>query len=184
MTNEITAMIFSLVGMVVTIASFQAAKKPMVMLLQSIGSTFYLISYAFLGGGIAVILNVIFLIRNAIYAFLDCSRGRLRYVLCAVLCASYAVSYSVYTLVCSPGLAESLWNLAPVGAALFGTVGSVCVDVNKYRAWKYGDSICWLTFNLHTGIGALGGILGEIFNLVSLTVGILRFHKKQDGTNG
>lgn len=171
-------MILSLIGMVINIISFQAEKKAWLMLLQSAGSLFFLVSYVFSGGGIAIFLNGIFLIRNTIFMFLDCSKGKLKYTVCAVLCASYVLCYSLYTVLFSTGITESLWNLVPVGAALFGTLGSACADVNKYRIWKYGDSICWITYNIHIGIGALGGIIGEIFNLMSLTVSLIRFRKK------
>ena len=66
-----------------------------------------------------------------------------------------------------------------INASIFGTIASACVDVNKYRMWKYGDSFCWLFFNARFGIGALGGVIGEVLNQISLTVGIIRYRKKE-----
>ena len=93
---------------------------------------------------------------------------------------AYATSYTVYTAVAGLSLADNLWNALPVIGALFGTIGTILASksVNLYRAWKYGDSICWLSFNIHIGLGAIGGIICEILTLISLTVGILRFKEK------
>ena len=55
-----------------------------------------------------------------------------------------------------------------------------CTDVNKYRMWKYGDSFCWLFFNARFGLGAIGGVIGEVLNQISLTVGIIRYRKKDE----
>ena len=71
----------------------------------------------------------------------------------------------------------------PVAASIFGTIATACVSVNKYRMWKYGDSFCWLFFNASFGIGALGGILGEVLNQISLTVGIIRYRKKDNAVS-
>ena len=71
----------------------------------------------------------------------------------------------------------NLWNLCPIIGAFFGTVALVQGDVNSLRKWKYGDSISWLAFNIHIGIGAMGGIIGEILNILSLTIGVIRYQK-------
>lgn len=70
MTPErIIGWILSIIGMAVTVFSFQAKNKKGLLILQTVGSSFYLLSYIFLGAGIAAILNCIYLIRNLLYAF-------------------------------------------------------------------------------------------------------------------
>lgn len=178
MTNEQIGMILSLIGMVITVISFQIKNKAPLLLFQSIGSAFFLISYIFSGSGIAIFLNIIFLIRNTLYMFIDCSKGKIKYIICVILCMLYVATYAIYTPLAHETLATNLWNILPVGAALFGTVASACQNVNMYRVWKYGDSFCWLAFNSHIGLGALGGIIGEVLNQISLTVGIIRYKEK------
>lgn len=182
MTNEQIGMILSLCGMVLTVISFQAKNKIPLLILQTIGSTLYMISYVFSGGGIAVVLNAIMLVRNFLFMYLFDRKGKTVYVSCGALCAAYVIAYIIYTLIAKETLATNLWNLLPVAAAFFGTVSFANTNVNRLRIWKYGDSVCWLTFNLHIGLGALGGILGEILNLISLTVGIIRFREKKNAT--
>ena len=180
MTNEHIAMIFSILGMLVNIISFQVKNKKPLLLFQTIGNILFLISFVFNGSGIAVILNVIYVVRNFVYMKLDGKQGKPMYVTCAVLCGAFITAYAVYTAVAGLPLSENLWNFAPVAASIFGTVASACIDVNKYRMWKYGDSWCWFFFNARFGLGALGGIAGEVFNQISLTVGIIRYRKKNN----
>lgn len=183
MSNEHIAMIFSILGMLINIVSFQVKNKKPLLVFQTIGNVLFLISFIFNVSPIAVILNVIYVIRNFIYMRLDGKSGRPMYVTCAALCAAFLLSYIVYTAVAGHSLTENLWNFVPVAASIFGTVASACVDVNKYRMWKYGDSFCWLFFNARFGLGALGGIIGEVLNQISLTVGIIRYRKKNDAVD-
>ena len=108
---------------------------------------------------------------------------KLERVTAICLMITYAAAYAVYTAVAGLSLADNLWNSLPVIGALFGTIGTLFASksVNLYRAWKYGDSVCWLSFNINIGLGAIGGIICEILTLISLTVGIFRF--KENKTN-
>ena len=180
MKNEIIAMIFSILGMAVNIVSFQMKNKRPLLVFQSIGNLLFLISFVFNGSGIAVILNVIYLIRNAIYMITEGKTNeKTDKIYCIGLCFSFALSYIVYTAFAGLPLIENLWNIAPVAASIFGTVATSYTDVNKYRMWKYGDSFCWLAFNARFGIGTLGAVVGEVFNQISLTIGIIRYRKKK-----
>lgn len=174
MKNEWIGMILSLIGMAVTIASFQARKKRMLLLLQSIGSAFYLVSYIFSGGGIAIFLNVIYLTRNFLYSRIDgCSR-KTRYLVCAGLCAAYVITYGVFTAVKGPAGMENFWNLLPIIGSIFGTIAALQTDMIRLRVLKAGDSLVWLAYNAHIGLGALGGILGEVLNQISIWTAVAR----------
>lgn len=180
-TNETIAMIISIIAMVFIVVSFQIKNKIPLFVVQIIGMLLFMVSYFFNASGIGVIINLINLIRNVVYIFIKESNRNLERVTCICLMVAYVSSYAIYTAACGLSLADNLWNSLPVIGALFGTIGTLLASksVNLYRAWKYGDSICWLTFNIHIGLGAIGGILCEIFTLVSLTVGILRFREKK-----
>lgn len=175
-TEKIVAMVLSIAGMLVTVVSFQARKKRDLLLFQTGGTVLYLVSYFFSEGGIAVALNVVYLVRNVLFmAFHDKNKTLMR-VTAACLCVCYVGIYAVYAAVVETQTSVILWYLLPVAGALFGTCAVVCKNVNALRAWKMGDSVCWLAYNIHIGLGALGGILGEVLNLISQTVGIVRFH--------
>ena len=177
MNSEIIGMILSLIGMAITIVSFQARKKAMLLLLQSIGSAFYLVSYIFSGGGIAIFLNVIYLTRNFLYTRIDSCSKKVRYGVCAGLCSAYVITYGIFTAISGTQGMENLWNLLPIIGSIFGTVAALQVDMIRLRLLKVGDSLSWLAYNGYIGLGALGGILGEILNQISIWVAIAREKK-------
>lgn len=176
MTNEQIGMLLSICGMLVTVFSFQLKKKALLLAMQTVGSAFYLVSYVFSNGGIAVILNVIFIIRN--FLFITAKENKKRAMLtCVLLWIAYLISYLCYVIFTPLTLSEKLWNLLPVVGSFFGTFAITKSNANSLRGWKSLDSISWLTFNIRIGLGALGGIIGEIFNLASIGISILRFRK-------
>ena len=179
MTDEIIAMILSLVAMAINFLSFQFKNKGPILLAQSIASIFFLLSYVFLGGGIAVYLNVIYLVRNTIYMFATKISNKTNNIIRISLIVSYFITYILFISFSTIPLSEKLISILPVMASTFGTIAASMKNVNMYRVWKYGDSYSWIFYNLNFGIGALGGIIGEIFNQISLTVGIIRYRKKK-----
>lgn len=182
MTNEQIGMILSVCGMVITVFSFQFKKKPLLLLFQTAGSSFYLVSYIFSNGGIAVILNVIFLLRNFIFIAMK-ENKKSAMTVCLSLCISYVIAYICYIL-CTPiSVGEKLWNVLPVIGSIFGTIAITKSNANSLRAWKSLDSVSWLAFNIRIGLGALGGIIGEIFNLASIGIAILRFKKGESSSD-
>ena len=176
MTNEYTAMIISIFAMIITIVSFQFKSKRLLLFFQSIGSFLYLVSFVFAGSGIAVYLNVIYLIRNFVYMKDKNSR---KYGLCTLLCTAYICAF-ILELYISGISRETLWNILPVAASCLGTVALLFNRPEKIRFWKLGDSVLWLGFNIHIGIGALGGIIGEVMGISSNIISIFRFKEQAD----
>ena len=179
MSNEMIGMILSLVGMVLNVTSFQIKNKKMLLVFQMTGSAVYLVSYVFADGGIGAILNGIFLARNLVFMLIDGKKGMPVYITAASLCVVYVSAYVVYTAIAGLSLEVNLWNILPIIGAVFGTVSFSNTDPIKLRIWKYFDSASWLAFNIHIGLGALGGVLCEVLSIVSLTVAIIRFAKEK-----
>ena len=170
-------MILSLIGMTVNIISFQARKKKNLFLFQVSGSAIFLLSYCFSDGGIAVALNCLFILRGILLIVLG-ERGKKP--LAFSLMAGYLLSYIGILLFQSPAPIEMLRLALPVMGAFLGTIGFIQSDIRALRYWKMGDSACWLIFNATIGLGALGGILCEIFSLCSILVSLWRFRKKDN----
>ncbi len=61
--------------------------------------------------------------------------------------------------------------------ALIGNIAFSLHRLNLVRIIKIGDSACWLAYNSYIGLGALGGILCEVFSLCSIVVGLIRFRE-------
>ena len=176
MTNKIIAMCISIIAMLITIASFQFKNKKHLLTMQTLGSALYLISFAFSGSGIAVLLNIIYIIRNFTVMNIN-TEGKKGRIICAVLCTAYFCAFGITIL--NDGIsAETLWNILPVLGSCLGTVGFINNNPAKLRLWKMGDSFLWLGFNFYIGLGALGGIIGEVLNISSNIISIFRFKEK------
>lgn len=179
MTNEIIGMILSIIGMVITVISFQMKEKGNLLILQSAGTVFYLVSYIFAEGGVAVWLNCIFLIRNFTYMNIDKCRRQIRFLACGLLCLGCIAVLAGFILTTDLSFCDYLWSSLPIIGGIFGTIAVVNTNVNRLRVLKLGDSISWLSYNIHIGIGALGGIIGEVLNISSIALALIRFSKKK-----
>lgn len=170
-TIENIGQALSVIGMILTILSFQFKTKKQILLMQTAGSTFFLISYILLGSYAAVYLNIIFLARNIIFYFKEDkkwaqSKAWLVALLVAVMLAG-ALGY------------RTAWDIIPIVGSVFGTLAAYMKNENMFRVFKLGDSPCWLLYN--ASIPSLGGTICEVFNIISITVGLIRYRKKGFG---
>lgn len=167
--TELLGQIFSILGMIITVLSFQCKERTQILLCQIIGNALFLLSYLCLGAWSAVAINVIYLIRNTVYIFkarfkwLDGIRTMLFF--CALCTVSGILTYT------SPK------DLLTLIGALFGCVALYMNNETYLLAIKTGDSVCWLIYNTLTLVS--GGIICEVCNLVSIAIGLLRRKRRQ-----
>lgn len=171
MTNEIIGQILSILGMALTILSFQFKTKKHILLMQSLGSAFFLASYVVLGSWPAVYLNVVFLLRNTVFYFSgDAKWAKSKvwpYLLIALVIIAGSIGVKTYL------------DILPVVGSIFGTLAASFKNENMFRLFKLGDSPCWLVYN--ASIPSLGGTVCEVFNLISIIVGLIRYRKNGFG---
>ena len=171
MTKEVIGQIFSIIGMALTVISFQMKTKKQILAVQTIGSSFFLASYLLLGSWAAACLNVVFLFRNIIFYFKNqrwASHKIWLYILLGLVIAAGPLGFKTY------------WDIIPIVGAIFGTVAASMKNENMFRLLKLGDSPCWLIYN--ASIPSIGGIICEIINIVSILVGLIRYRKDGFGT--
>ena len=177
MTHESIGMILSLIGMAVCILSFQIRKKTWFLAAQSLGSGIFLISYIFSGGGMAIWLNCVYLIRNFVFVRLDKMEERVKRKACYLFWGVFIAVYLLYLSFSGETFPEAFWSFLPAFGSLFTSYAYTQTDVIKLRLIKIVDSGCWISYNLHVGIGALGGVLCEVFSLTSIAISIWRFRR-------
>ena len=166
MPKEIIGQILSIIGMALTVVSFQMKTKKQILILQTVGSTFFLASYLLLESWAAVLLNVVFIIRGTIFCFDNkkwANRKVWLYILLALVIIAGSVGY------------KTPWDILPIVGAIFGTVASSLKNENMLRLIKLGDSPCWLIYNI--SVPSIGGIICESINIVSILIGIFRYRK-------
>ena len=158
--------ILSIIGMALTVFSFQMKTKKQILMMQTAGSAFYLVSYFLLQSWAAVLLNVVFLIRNIVFYFKDkkwASHCIWLYVILLLVVIAGALGYQTW------------WDLVPIVGSIFGTIAAYMKRENLFRIFKLGDAPCWLIFNI--SIPSIGGIIGDSINVISITVGLIRYRK-------
>lgn len=166
MTEEIIGQIFSIIGMALTVVSFQMKTKKQILAMQTVGSAFFLASYVLFSSWAAVCLNVVFMIRNTVFYFKDkkwASHGIWLYSILALVIIAGALGFKSYI------------DIIPIVGSIFGTVAAYMKKENMFRLLKLGDSPCWLIYNI--SIPSIGGIICESINIVSILVGIIRYRK-------
>ncbi len=180
MTNETIGMILSLLGMCANVLSFQVKRKHTLLLVQVIGTLLFSVAFFFSGAGIGGIMNLLLLGRTLLMMLMKERRGRALTVTVFLLCLSYVAALLLYNFVIAPEqtAADKLWNLLPVLGGVIGTLAFSVTRLNLLRKIKLGDSACWLAYNCHVGLGALGGILCEVFTVLSIALALLRFRKE------
>lgn len=165
MTTEIIGQILSIVAMILTVLSFQLKTKKQILILQTAGSALFLISFLLLGSMAAVYLNLVFVARSAVYSLSAEKKWAAHPAWLFVFIAASVIAGAL-------GF-RSYWDILPIVGAIFGTVAMSMKNENMLRLFKLGDSPCWLVYNV--SVPSVGGVICEAFNIVSLTVGIIRY---------
>ena len=167
---DILGQIISVIGMVLTILSFQMKTRKQILVMQTVGSSFFLLSYLMLGSWTGVCLNGVFLVRNIVFYFgKDKAWARSKLWLPVLLVAAVAAGAVGY---------HSWLDILPIIGSIFGTFALYMTDENMLRLLKLGDSPCWLIYNCT--VPSTGGIICEVFNIISIIVGLIRYKKPKE----
>ena len=105
-------------------------------------------------------------VRNIIFYFKDkrwASSSIWLYVILLFVIAAGALGFKTY------------WDILPIIGAVFGTLAAYMKRENMFRLLKLGDSPCWLIYNL--ALPSIGGSICEIINILSISVGLIRYRK-------
>ena len=140
--------------------------KKQILMMQTIGSSFFLASYFLIGSWTAVYLNVVFLIRNTVFYFKDkkwASHPIWLFVILALVIIAGSLSFKTY------------WDILPIVGSVFGTLAAYMKNENMFRLFKLGDAPCWLIYNI--SLPSIGGIICDTINVISISVGLIRYRK-------
>ena len=179
MKREYIGTVLSMIGMVLNVIAFQARKKRTLLTLHFIATCFHMASYVFSGGGMGIWLNLVFLFRSALFLKTENAPRKTRIRVYYLICFACVGAYAAFTLSQRPPLADCVWNAIPIIGSFFGTYSFVYNDMIRLRYVKMADSVSWLLYNGHVGVGALGGFLGEVFNVIGMLLAIRREKKER-----
>ena len=175
----IVAQILGILGMICFISSFQFKSGLTIILAQLIGSAFYCVQYtlfSIIAGTLymGVLMNVIGVFRGIVYYKRELFKADSIWWIAGFF-TSYIVCYVLLFTVF--GLAPNAHNLIiefmPILGMVIAQISFRQKSASKIRAFGGATTIPWgLYHGFHLSIG---GLIGEIINLVSVIVGIIRY---------
>ena len=175
---ELIAQGIGIIAMTFNILSYQGKTKRTVILMQLIGTFLFTLNFALLGATIGALMNGIGFIRAIIFVNKDKFHAeRIGWLIgfLIVFTLMYPVTFLVFDK--EPTLRNFILELLPVIGMCTGTVGYYMKEARHVRKLALIGSPCWLIYNVFTG--SIGGILCEVFSLVSVVIGMLRYDRKK-----
>ena len=175
---DFVAQAIGVVAMAFNVLSFQLRSRNGVILLQSIGAFLFSVNFFMLGAYGGCILNIIVVLRSLV--FFNAERTRARHPLwTALFVAAYIGTYvSLFTLF---GVAITPVNLVVESLTVIGMcfshAGLYFNTARHIRFFGIGSSPLWLVYNVINF--AVGAIVCESLNIISIAVGILRHDVKR-----
>ena len=177
-TIEIIAQTVSIIAMAMNVLSFQQRSKNGVIAFQLIGGFLFAVSFLMLGSYMGALLNLLGFARAIVY--LNPKRLRADSILWLYgFTALYLLSYAATFLILDtePTVKNLIVEFLPVIGMTAGHVGIYLGKARTIRYLGYVSSPSWLIYNIVTF--SIGAIICEVINLISITVGILRFDIKK-----
>ena len=173
---EIFAQAVGIVAMFFFIFSYQQKNAKSIITWQMIGTLLFTINFFLLKEYLGAILNFIGFVRAVLFLqkkklYTD-SIGWLIGFTVAYL-GAYALTFLVFGT--EPTLPNFIIQCCPVLGMFFQHLGLRNDDTRKIRAFCLVGSAAWLIFNCV--VFALGALLCETFNIISIIVAFIRFKK-------
>lgn len=175
---RILTQMISIVAMAIALLSFQQKKQRRILLLQFCSSTLFAVHFYMLGAVTGCLLNLIGIVRAAVFA----NRGKKwadhiawPFLFCASFVAVYLVNFFVLKLPITT--ANLLIQLLPTLGMFSTTISFRMKKAAQVRLFSLVSSPLWFAYNAING--SIGGMLTEVFVMVSILVGMLRLDIKK-----
>ncbi len=176
--QEVIAQGLSIIAMFFNCISYLQKKKSTLLTCQLIGSILFGINYLLLGAMSGALLNVIAMIRAIVFLRKDKLHAD-NAIWTAAFIASYLGSYAlVFTVFGKEPTARNLIiELLPVLAMTALNISYRYAETKMVRRYGLISSPMWLIYNIASF--SIGAMICESINLVSITVGIIRYDLKK-----
>ena len=175
---EIFAQAVGIVAMFFFVFSYQQKKAKSIITWQMIGTLLFTINFFMLGEYLGAILNFIGFVRAVLFLkkeklHTDSVAWLIGFTVAYL--GAYALTFTVFGT--EPTLPNFILQCCPVLGMFFQHLGLRNEDTRKIRALCLVGSVAWLIFNCFAF--AIGAILCETFNIISIIVAFIRFGKEK-----
>ena len=162
-----------IVAMALNISAFQFKNKRTLLMIICVGSGLFSINMFLLGAITGGIMNLLGVVRSLVYVDKEKLPIPVKWVNAMFIVAymiSYVLSFTAFGT--EPTLRNFLLELLPIIAMTAMTFAFAADNSKTVRLAGFINSPCWLIYNIFNL--AIGGILCEIFALVSITSALIR----------
>ncbi len=173
----IIAQAFGILAMVMNVASYQAKKQKTVIIMQLFGSLFFTVNMIMLSATMGAILNIIGVARALVYSNKDKIKHikAFNYIFISLYVLSYIATFTIFSTKATAF--NLIVEFLPVIGMTATNIGFSLKSAADIRKVMLISSPMWLAYH---GISlSLGGVLCEIFTLVSVFIGMLRYDIKK-----
>ncbi|MGI6248935.1 MAG: YgjV family protein [Acutalibacteraceae bacterium] len=158
------AQLIGFVGMSLMVFSFQQKSRKGILVAQMVGEAFWVVHYGMLGAYTGMALNILGVIRCYVYS----QRETKKWANHTAVPIIFFIASIITGILSWTGPA----SLLPMAAVCITSFVLWSKKPNIVRAFSYPGCTFWLIFNLINR--SYAGVLTELFNLASITVGIIR----------
>lgn len=169
--KDSTFIISQLIGFVAAallLLSFQQRTHKRIVAIQACSGFLFALQYLLLGAYEGMIGNIVGFTRSIAYSFRGNSKA-VDHIACPIIFAILAGLGGIATYA-SPA------SLLPMTAMIITSFVNWSPKTQQLRALNMPTSAMWLVYN--TICSSYSGIVTEVLNLISITIGLLRFRKK------
>lgn len=171
-TIGIIAQVLSLIGACFSFIAFQGRTHRAIMIFKSCDCIIFATSWFLLGNLMAGIMSVLCLVRNLIFAYLVYKNKTTLPVI---------IGFSVLTVVLGVGFWSGWTDLFTIIGTVLSSIAFGLKKPNHVRMCNIPVSVLWLV-NDSVVTASLGGMITEIFSIVSSVIGLIRFRPKKEPT--
>lgn len=166
--KDYIAQFIGFIAMALMILSFQKKTRREILMMQLVSEIFWVVHYGMIGAYTGMALNILGVVRCYVYAERENKKGvNKSYVPFIFFFGSILMSLASW---------EGPRSLLPMAAVCITSFVLWFEKAHIVRVLSYPGCTCWLIFNLLSGSWA--GVITEVFNLSSITVGIVRHDLK------
>ena len=171
-----------IVAMTLNVVSFQFKSKRKLLMCICAGSALFSVNMFMLGAVTGGIMNFLGVVRSLVYVDKEKLPIPIKLVNALFILTyfiSYALSFTVFGT--EPSARNLILELLPIIAMSAMTVAFAGDNAKTVRLAGFINSPCWLVYNIFNN--AIGGILCEVFALVSISSSLIRIDilgKKKD----
>lgn len=163
--KEVFAQMIGFVAMTLIVLSFQQKSRKGILMMQLVAEVFWVLHFGLIAAYTGMALNMLGVVRCYVYANRETKKWA----------NNNAIPFIFFALSIVVGILswKNMYSLLPMAAVCITSFVLWSKKPHIIRYFSYPGCICWLIFNVVSR--SYAGIATEVFNLSSITVGIIRF---------